>query len=107
MSRWRATVVSFSALFLRAAVFFARNVTVCRTVSILAQVKPAQYPVAGDGMLAEVGFNRDLAGIDWQLELRPLFCSFWRHRIPPLRSHLLTPILDLCLAVGKFRCLAI
>src|ERR1700719_2436108 len=27
MSRWRATVVSFSVLFLRAAVFFARNVT--------------------------------------------------------------------------------
>jgi hypothetical protein len=58
-------------------------------------------------MLAEVGFNRDLAEIDWQLELRPLFCSFWRHRIPPLRSHLLTPILDLCLAVEKFRCLGI
>src|ERR1700676_3377267 len=53
-------------------------------------------------MLGEVGFNRDLARIDWQLELRPLLCSFWRHRVPPLGSHLLTPILDLRLAVEKF-----
>src|ERR1700722_10628380 len=53
-------------------------------------------------MLGEVGFNRDLARIDWQLELRPLLCSFWRHRVPPLGSHLLTPILDLRLALEKF-----
>src|SRR3984957_14569751 len=53
-------------------------------------------------MLGEVGFNRDLARIDWQLELRPLFCSFLRHRVPPLCSHLLTPILDLRLTVEKF-----
>src|SRR6202040_4266964 len=53
-------------------------------------------------MLGEVGFNRDLARIDWQLELRPLFCFFWRHQVPPLGSHLLTPILDLRLGVEKF-----
>src|ERR1700738_3011067 len=58
-------------------------------------------------MLGEVGFNRDLARIDWQLELRPLPCSFWRHRVPPLRSHLLTPILNLRLAVEEFSPLAI
>ena len=58
-------------------------------------------------MPGEVGFDRDLARIDWQLELRPLFCSFWRHRVPPLRSHLLTPILNLRLAGEQFGRLAI
>src|ERR1700719_5066671 len=53
-------------------------------------------------MLGEVVFDRELARIDWQLELRPLCCSFWRHRVPPLGSHLLTPILDLRFAVEKF-----
>ena len=66
-----------------------------------------QYPVARNGMLGEVGFDRELARIDWQLELRPLFCCFWRDRVPALRSHLLTPILDLRLAVEKLCCLAI
>src|SRR6202030_3516322 len=58
-------------------------------------------------MLGEVVFDRELARIDWQLELRPLLCSFWRHRVPPLRSYLLTPILNLCLAVEEFGPLAI
>jgi hypothetical protein len=40
-------------------------------------------------MLGKVGFDRDLSRIDWQLKLRLLFSSFWRPRIPPLRSHLL------------------
>jgi hypothetical protein len=36
---------------------------------------------ARNGMLGEVGFDRNLARIDRQLELRPLFCSFWRVRV--------------------------
>ena len=58
-------------------------------------------------MLGEVGFDGEVARIDWQLELRPLSRSFWRDRVPKLRSHLLAPILDLRLAVEKFGCLAI
>src|ERR1700751_1911259 len=65
-----------------------------------------QHSGVRNGMLGEVGFDRDLARIDWQLELRPLLCSFWRYRVPPLRSHLLTPIFDLRLAVEKFGYLA-
>jgi hypothetical protein len=61
-----------------------------------------QYPVARNGMLGKVGFDRDLARIDWQLELRPLFRCIWVYRVPPPRSHLLTPMLDLRLAVEKF-----
>src|SRR5450432_364835 len=58
-------------------------------------------------MLGEVSFDRNLARIDGQVELRPLFCSFWRQRVPPFRSHLLTPILNLRLAVEEFGRLAI
>jgi len=57
--------------------------------------------------LAKVGFDRHLARIDWQLELKPLLCSIWRYRVPPLRSHLVTPVLDLRLAVETLGCLAI
>src|ERR1700740_3676464 len=53
-------------------------------------------------MLGKVGFDRDLPRIDWQLELRPLFRCIWLHRVPPPRSHLLTRMLDLRLAVEKF-----
>src|SRR6516165_6256319 len=66
-----------------------------------------QYPVACYGMLGEIGFDRELARIDRQLELRSSFCSFRRNRIPALWSHLLTPILNLSLAVEKLCCLAI
>src|SRR5271166_4011928 len=66
-----------------------------------------QYPIARDGMLGEVGFDCQFARIDWQFELRPLLCCFWCDRVPPLRTHLLTPILDLRIAMEKFCCLAI
>src|SRR5215831_1788028 len=58
-------------------------------------------------LFGEIGFDRELARIDWQLELRPFFCPFWRHRVPPLGSHLLTPILDFRFAVEKLGCLAV
>jgi hypothetical protein len=53
LSWLRATVVSFPAIFLRAAVFFARNVTVCRTVSMLARVKPRAVAQPQSGVESE------------------------------------------------------
>src|SRR5215471_19239367 len=54
----------------------------------------SQYPVACYGMFGEVGFDRHLARIDWQLELGSSFFCFWRDRVPAIRPHLLAPILD-------------
>src|SRR3984893_8543603 len=82
--------------------FFTRQFTAGPFQNLRRQLSGAR-----NRMLGEVGINRDLARIDWQLELRPLLCSFWRHRVPPLRSHLLTPILNLRLAVEEFGPLAI
>src|SRR5262245_6735551 len=82
--------------------FVERQLTECAFQNLRCQ-----YPVACYGVLGEIGFDRELARINRQLELRSSFCSFRCNRVPALGSHLLTPILNLSLAVEKLGCLAI
>src|SRR5262245_55885939 len=82
--------------------FFTRQFTACSFENLRYQ-----YPVARDGMFGEIGFDRELTRINWQLELRSFFCCFRCNRVPALWAHLLAPILDLSLAVIKLGCLAI